>query len=65
MSVNIRWMLWMAALAALVTVTGCGGEKAAAAKQGAGAPADTALLAADDVARVTTPDVSAGIFPIP
>jgi RND family efflux transporter MFP subunit len=61
MSPNIRWILWTAALAALVTLPGCGSEKSATAKPGEGAPADTALLAAADVAVVTTADLAAGI----
>ena len=60
MNTTLRWTLRIAAFAALAALTGCGGKPGAAAHAGGAVP-DTALLAADDVARVTRSDLSAGV----
>jgi len=63
MSRTLRyWTMWTAALAAVATLAGCGhdGRTASAMTDGA-APADTALMADDDVARVARADLTSGI----
>ena len=62
MNTTYRWMLALAAAAALLTAAGCGGKtEVADAQSRKGAPADTALLAAADIALVERMDLSAGV----
>jgi RND family efflux transporter MFP subunit len=62
MNTTFRWMLGIAAAAALVTAAGCAGKSDVAdAQSGKGAPADTALLAAADIAVAAREDLSAGV----
>jgi RND family efflux transporter MFP subunit len=62
MNTTTRWMLGFAASAALLSAAGCGARNEVAdASARKGAPADTALLAAADVAVATRMDLSAGV----
>ncbi len=62
MNTKSRWMLGIAAVAALATVAGCGGNgEIADAQVRKGAPADTALLAAADVATASRADLTSGV----
>ncbi len=57
-----RWTLGLAALAVIATTAGCAGKgENAQAANDKGAPADTALMAAADVATVGRADLSAGV----
>lgn len=51
----------IAAVAALFALAGCGAKGETAASRKAGAPADTALLAAADLATVARHDLAAGV----
>jgi RND family efflux transporter MFP subunit len=55
-----RWILPVAAVAALFALTGCGDKAGDAAARAAAAP-DTALLAAADLATVAPHDLTAGV----
>jgi RND family efflux transporter MFP subunit len=61
MQTTFRWMFRGAAVAALIAVAGCGGKGETATAKKSGAAADTALLAAADLATVTRHDLSAGV----
>ncbi len=61
MHTSFRWMIRIAAVAALFALAGCGGKGETASAHQAGAPADTALLAAADLATVARHDLSSGV----
>jgi RND family efflux transporter MFP subunit len=61
MNTSYRWITGTAAAAALIALAGCGGKSDTASARQAGAPADTALLAAADLATVARHDLSSGV----
>jgi len=62
MNPSNRWMIPVAATALLAAAAGCGGRTpAAGAESHAGAPADTAMMAAADVAVAARMDLSTGV----
>ena len=61
MPTSLRWMIWIATVAALFALAGCGAKGETAGSRKAGAQADTALLAAADLDTVARHDLSAGV----